>query len=111
MELSRGPMRRNHPAGSVDWLQSSTDSEHDQNLLVRHAEHTEPFAGFEQAQSELVSIETHRAGEIVRVKAGFKDAVNVWGGYDHLSRRVIRDSVRSLSRPLPRLQRQDTDFD
>jgi hypothetical protein len=82
VQLACGVVRRNHAAGRGDRFQSSAASKNKENLSIRHAEHAEPIAGFEQPQTELLLVEANRAGKIVRVKAGFNDAVDARGGHD-----------------------------
>jgi len=83
--LARGVVWWNHSAGRGERLQSSTAAEQKQHLLIHHPEHAEPLTGFEQLQSELVLVKANRAGKIVRVEAGFNDAVNAWGGHHRFS--------------------------
>src|SRR6266550_4514775 len=81
VQLARGVMWRNHSAGRGDRLHSSAATENKQHLLVRHTEHAEPLAGFEQPQSELFFVEAKCTGQVVRVEASFNGAVN--GGSGH----------------------------
>src|SRR6266550_2240659 len=82
VQLARGVMWRNHSAGRGNRLHSSAATENKQHLLVRHTEHAEPLAGFEQPQTKLVLVKTNRAGKIARVEASFNDAVNARSGHD-----------------------------
>src|SRR5712671_1361136 len=74
-------MRRDHSARRRNRLHRSATTKEEQHLLVRHAEHAEPLAGLEQAQSELILVEANRAGKIARVKANFNDAVDARSGH------------------------------
>src|SRR6266436_4790283 len=83
VQLARGVVRRNHSAGRGDRLHSSTATENEQHLLVRHAEHAKPLAGFEQPQSELFFVEANCTGQVVRVEASFNNAVNARSRHSH----------------------------
>src|SRR5882762_9286557 len=91
VQLARGVVRRNDSARRGDRLHSSAATENKQHLLVRHAEHAEPLAGFEQTQSELFFVEANCTGQVVRVEASFNDAVNARGGHDRHSSRAERE--------------------
>src|ERR1700704_1840139 len=82
VQLPSGVVRRNHSARGGDWIHTSAATENKQHLLVRHAEHAMPLAGFEQPQSKLALVKTNRAGKIARVEASFNDAVNARSGHD-----------------------------
>src|ERR1700722_4047701 len=84
VQLSRGLMGWNYAARRGNRLQCSPALEHQQHLFVRDAEYAETLASLEQAQSQLILIETNRSGKIIRVKAGLNDAVNARGGHDQL---------------------------
>lgn len=90
VQLACGLVRRDHAAGRGNRFQLAAASEYEENLLVRHTENAEAFAGFKQAEPELFLIEANRAGKIVGVEAGFDDAVDVRGGHDCFSSRVER---------------------
>src|SRR6267143_3729215 len=75
VQLPSGVMWRDHAAGRGDWIHTSTATENKQHLLVRHAEHAKPLAGFEQPQTKLVLVKANRAGKVVRVEASFNNAV------------------------------------
>ena len=80
VQLARGVVWRDHAAGRGNRLHSSAATENKQHLLVRHAEHAKPLAGFEQPQSELFFVKANCAGQVVRVQASFNNAVNARGG-------------------------------
>src|SRR6266550_2450834 len=97
VQLARGVVRRDQSAGREDRFQRSAAAEYEEHLLVRHAEHAEPLAGFEQPQAKLFLVKTNRAGKIVRVEASFNNAVNARGGHDFfLISGIRRDSTWSL---------------
>src|SRR3979411_1718720 len=85
VQLARGVVWRGHAAGGGNRFHSPAATENKQYLLVRHTEHAEPLAGFEQPQTKLVLVKTNRAGKIARVEASFNDAVNARGGQSCLS--------------------------
>src|ERR1039458_2493976 len=91
VHLARGTMRRNHSAGRGDRFQSFAAAEQEEHLFVRDAEHAEPLAGFEQAQSELVPIEANGSWKIARVKASLNDAVYAQGGQACFSGQAERE--------------------
>src|SRR5882672_3337351 len=85
VQLARGVVRRNHSAGRGDWIHTSAATENEQHLLVRHAEHAKPLAGFEQPQAKLVLVKTNRARKIARVEASFNNAVKAGSRHDFFS--------------------------
>src|SRR6266704_753428 len=85
VQLARGVVRRDHAARRGDRLHSSAATENEQHLLVRHAEHAKPLAGFEQPQAKLVLVKTNRARKVVRVEASFNDTVKAGSRHDFFS--------------------------
>src|SRR5579871_1608332 len=76
MELAGGVMRGNQPAGSRNWLLPAAAAEDQKYLAVGDAEHGEMIVGLEHVQAEAVAIEADGRTQIVRVQAGFHDAVD-----------------------------------
>src|SRR5260221_938791 len=94
-------MRRDHSARRGDRLHRSATTKNEQHLLVGDTEDAEPFAGFEQAQSELILVKANRTGKIAGVKAGFDDTVDVRRRHGHTlfqgRERFIAESIAGPS--------------
>jgi len=87
VQLSCGLMRRDHAAGGGKRFRFAAAFENEENLLIRHAEDAESFVGFDQPKSQPLLVEANRAGKIIRVEAGFDNAVDVWRRRSNFSSR------------------------
>src|SRR5258706_11765943 len=91
-------MRRDHSARRGDRLHRSATTKNEQHLLVGHTEDAEPFAGFEQAQSELILVKANRTGKIAGVKAGLDDTIDMGGEHGRTPFKAARDTPRGVYR-------------
>jgi len=100
VQLAGGSVRRDHAAGRGNRLRCAAASENEEYLLVRDAEYAEAFAGFQQAESQLILVETNRAGKIVGEQTGFDDAIDARGGHDRFSSRLKKEILYEVY-PVP----------